>query len=101
MRTQQTTHPLAQRNCKSPMARVLATGGEVLLAEDTRGRGHSTRSLDGVGRWSVFIGLPDGSLFGWLWARPTNRELLLMVLVVVLAVALSLERARGRATQSA
>ena len=29
--------------------------GETLLVEDTKGAGHCTRSLDGVGRWSIFI----------------------------------------------
>ena len=52
--------------------------GDVLLAEDTRGRGHCTRSLDGVGRWSLFIALPDERPFAWLWARPSTRELVLL-----------------------
>lgn len=48
--------------------------GEVLLADDVKGQGHCTKSLDGAGRWSVFIALPDDSRWGWLWARPTTRE---------------------------
>lgn len=50
--------------------------GDVLLVEDTKGRGHCTKSLDGAGRWSIFIALPDPRWYAWMWARPTTRELL-------------------------
>jgi hypothetical protein len=59
--------------------------GDVLLAEDTGGRGHCTKSLDGAGRWSVFIALPDDSPLAWLWQRPTTRELVLLALVALVA----------------
>ena len=71
--------------------------GEVLLAEDTRGRGHCTKSLDGVGRWSVFVALGDTSPFAWLWARPTGRELLMLALLAMAIVALLRERRRASA----
>ena len=61
--------------------------GELLLAEDTKGRGHCTKSLDGVGRWSVFIALPEPFLsFKWVWAKPTTRECVLLVLLAMVAV---------------
>ena len=34
-------------------------GGDVLLVEDTSGRGHRTRTTDGRSRRSLFIRLPD------------------------------------------
>lgn len=34
-------------------------GGDVLLVEDTTGRGHRTRTTDGQARRSVFVHLPD------------------------------------------
>lgn len=37
-------------------------GGDVLLVEDTSGRGHRTRTVDGRARRSVFIPLPPGTL---------------------------------------
>ncbi len=36
-------------------------GGEVLLAEDTSGKGHRTRTVDGRPRRSIFVTLPDRS----------------------------------------
>ena len=54
--------------------------GELLLAEDTRGRGHNTKSLDGVGRWSVFIALGAPGPLGWLWAPLSPREKVLLYL---------------------
>lgn len=36
------------------------SGGDVLLLEDTFGRGHQTRSLGGVRRRSIFVTLPEG-----------------------------------------
>lgn len=60
--------------------------GDALLAEDTRGRGHCTRSLDRAGRWSIFIALGDDGLWGWLWARPTTREMVLAALLMIAAV---------------
>ena len=56
--------------------------GETLLVEDTRGAGHCTRSLDGAGRWSIFILLPDVSPLAWLWAKPTLRELVFLIVLV-------------------
>lgn len=35
-------------------------GGDVLLLEDTRGKGHRTRTTDGRRRRSVFVALPEG-----------------------------------------
>lgn len=37
------------------------SGGDVLLLEDTSGRGHRTRAVDGKPRRSLFITLPDVS----------------------------------------
>lgn len=37
-------------------------GGDVLLVEDTSGKGHRTRTVDGRPRRSIFITLPDPSL---------------------------------------
>src|SRR5690606_12128889 len=34
-------------------------GGDVLLVEDTAGRGHRTRALDGGRRRSIFVTLPE------------------------------------------
>ena len=34
-------------------------GGDVLLAEDTTGKGHRTRTIDGRRRRSVFVALPE------------------------------------------
>jgi hypothetical protein len=34
-------------------------GGDVLLVEDTFGRGHRTRTVDGKSRRSIFVALPD------------------------------------------
>ena len=34
-------------------------GGDIILAEDTDGRGHRTRTVDGTVRRSVFVTLPD------------------------------------------
>lgn len=59
--------------------------GETLLVEDTKGEGHCTKSLDGAGRWSIFILLPDNKPLAWLWAKPTARELLLLAIALVLA----------------
>ena len=67
--------------------------GDALLAEDTRGRGHCTRSLDRAGRWSIFIALGDGGRWGWLWARPTTREVVLAVLMMIAAVVFACTRA--------
>lgn len=41
-------------------------GGDVLLVEDTSGRGHRTRTIDGAARRSIFIVLADdaGSVGG-------------------------------------
>ena len=36
-------------------------GGDVLLVEDTSGRGHRTRTTDGRSRRSLFIRLPHGA----------------------------------------
>jgi len=63
--------------------------GETLLVEDTRGEGHCTKSLDGVGRWSIFIALPDDGPLAWLFARPTTRELALAALAALAAAALA------------
>ncbi len=71
--------------------------GEVLLAEDTRGRGHCTRSLDGLGRWSVFIALGDPGPFGWLWAPLSPRETLLLGLGVAAALLRLCRCGRARA----
>ena len=60
--------------------------GETLLVEDTRGEGHCTKSLDGAGRWSIFILLPETGPLAWLWARPTAREILILVVIVALAL---------------
>ena len=60
--------------------------GETLLVEDTKGAGHCTRSLDGVGRWSIFILLPDPSPLAWMWAKPTTREVVLCVLLLIFAI---------------
>lgn len=57
--------------------------GETLLVEDTNGKGHCTKSLDGAGRWSVFILLPESGPLAWLWAKPTLREQLIFVLLMV------------------
>ena len=59
--------------------------GETLLVEDTKGEGHCTKSLDGAGRWSIFILLPENKPLAWLWAKPTAREFLLLVIALVLA----------------
>lgn len=37
------------------------SGGDVLLVEDTMGRGHRTRSVDGQRRRSLFIPLDDSA----------------------------------------
>lgn len=37
-------------------------GGDVLLVEDTAGRGHRTRTVDGKRRRSLFVTLPEGGL---------------------------------------
>lgn len=34
-------------------------GGDILLVEDTSGKGHRTRTVDGKSRRSVFITLPE------------------------------------------
>ncbi len=39
------------------------SGGEILLVEDTTGRGHRTRALDGRVRRSIFIPLDDSTRF--------------------------------------
>ena len=70
--------------------------GDVLLAEDTRGRGHCTKSLDGSGRWSIFIALPDNRPWAWLWAPPTTREMVLLAVLFVLAVLLVMRTRSGR-----
>ncbi len=44
-------------------------GGDVLLVEDTSGRGHRTRTTDGRSRRSLFIRLPDDAQ---LPRRPGN-----------------------------
>ncbi len=36
-------------------------GGDVILVEDTVGRGHRTRTTDGQPRRSIFISLPEGN----------------------------------------
>lgn len=36
--------------------------GEILLAEDTSGKGHKTRSVDGKLRRSIFVTLGDGNV---------------------------------------
>ena len=66
--------------------------GDVLLAEDTKGEGHCTKSLDGAGRWSIFIALGEPGPFGWLWARPTVRECVLLVLLLLTSALLIAER---------
>ena len=66
--------------------------GDVLLVEDTRGAGHCTRSLDGVGRWSVFVALGGTGRLSWLWARPTTRELVLLALLSLAATRLAWRR---------
>lgn len=33
--------------------------GEILLVEDTRGKGHRTRTIDGIERRGIFISVPD------------------------------------------
>uniref|UniRef100_A0A061SCV5 Uncharacterized protein n=1 Tax=Tetraselmis sp. GSL018 TaxID=582737 RepID=A0A061SCV5_9CHLO len=33
--------------------------GDCFLVDDTRGRGHCSKCLNGEGRWSIFITLPD------------------------------------------
>ena len=33
--------------------------GDLVLAEDLRGQGHCSRCVDGEGRWSLFLSLPD------------------------------------------
>ena len=73
--------------------------GELLLAEDTKGRGHSTKSLDGAGRWSVFIALPDDGRWAWLWARPTTRELALLGALAIACVSRLAMRERRRKAQ--
>ena len=55
------------------------------MADDAVGQGHCTKSLDGAGRWSVFIALPDDSRWAWLWARPTTREAVVVGIVAVVA----------------
>ena len=37
--------------------------GEVVLVEDTYGKGHKTKAFDGLPRLSVFIGLDDDTRF--------------------------------------
>ena len=69
--------------------------GEVLLAEDTRGRGHCTKSLDGLGRWSIFIALGDPGPLGWMWAPLSPRETMLLGLGGAAALWRVWRRARG------
>ena len=69
--------------------------GEVLLAEDTRGRGHCTKSLDGAGRWSIFIALGAPGRWGWLWAPLSPRERLLLALGAAAAMWRLARRARA------
>ncbi len=38
------------------------SGGDILLVEDTTGRGHRTRTIDGKSRRSLFIPLAESSL---------------------------------------
>ena len=38
--------------------RVFGTG-DCVLAEDIAGQGHCTKCIDGQGRWSLFLSLPD------------------------------------------
>lgn len=71
--------------------------GELLLAEDTKGRGHCTKSLDGEGRWSVFIAL--GGPWSWLLSPLSLREKLLLVLLALTMAALFLERQKRRAAE--
>ena len=60
--------------------------GETLIVEDTKGEGHCTKSLDGAGRWSIFILLPRAGPLAWLLAKPTTRELVVLAAVLTFAL---------------
>ena len=61
--------------------------GELLLAEDTKGRGHCTQ----VARWRrkverLYRAARALLSFKWVWAKPTTRECVLSVLLAMVAM---------------
>ena len=66
--------------------KVVERPGETLIVEDTKGEGHCTKSLDGAGRWSIFILLPRAGPLAWLLAKPTTRELVVLAAVLTFAL---------------